>query len=135
MSKKAQDNLDPEERQALESRSADHSIVISKADKGEAVVIQNVSDYQEKVAGLLNEDGKFNRLECDDTMSREFKLACKLRYLHRLGIFDDLTYKRIVPCGSKAGIMYGLPKIHKLGTPYALLFLQLVLTHTICQST
>jgi hypothetical protein len=27
------------------------------------------------------------------------------------------TYDSIVPCGSRAGIMYGLPKIHKDGVP------------------
>ena len=25
--------------------------------------------------------------------------------------------KKITPCGSRAGIMYGLPKIHKEGAP------------------
>jgi hypothetical protein len=27
------------------------------------------------------------------------------------------TYENIVPCGSRSGIMYGLPKIHKQGAP------------------
>ena len=27
------------------------------------------------------------------------------------------VYKRMMPCGSRAGVMYGLPKIHKTGTP------------------
>ena len=81
------------------------------------VVIQNVEDYKSKVAILLTEDGKFNKLECDDTRERELKLQRKIRYLHSLGIFDDVTYKRIMPSGSKAGIMYGLPKIHKEGNP------------------
>ena len=69
------------------------------------------------MAILLTEDGKFNKLECDDTRERELKLQRKIRYLHSLGIFDDVTYKRIMPSGSKAGIMYGLPKIHKEGNP------------------
>ena len=27
------------------------------------------------------------------------------------------VYKKIMPCGSRAGVIYGLPKIHKEGTP------------------
>ncbi|MBI3220215.1 MAG: MCE family protein, partial [Bacteroidetes bacterium] len=29
----------------------------------------------------------------------------------------DEVYKRVMPCGSRAGVLYGLPKIHKEGTP------------------
>ena len=30
---------------------------------------------------------------------------------------DEEKHKLISPCGSRAGIMYGLPKIHKDGVP------------------
>jgi len=29
----------------------------------------------------------------------------------------DKVLAKIIPCGSRAGIMYGLPKIHKNGAP------------------
>ncbi len=45
LSKEAYDNLSNEEREALIVLSKDKSIVITKADKGNAVVIQNRSDY------------------------------------------------------------------------------------------
>ena len=30
---------------------------------------------------------------------------------------SDAVYRQIYPSGSKAGVLYGLPKIHKAGTP------------------
>jgi UDP-N-acetylglucosamine transferase subunit ALG13 len=43
--------LTKEEHAALSNLAKDESIVITKADKGNAVVIQNKKDYQEKVNG------------------------------------------------------------------------------------
>jgi uncharacterized NAD(P)/FAD-binding protein YdhS len=44
MSERAHDNLSREERSALVALSKDKSIIVSKADKGDAVVIQNARD-------------------------------------------------------------------------------------------
>jgi len=33
---------------------------------------------------------------------------------HRI---PDDVYKKILPCGSRAGVLYGLPKIHKANAP------------------
>ncbi len=59
LSKKAMDSLSDEEHKALLNLSRDKAIVISKADKGNAVVIQDVETYQNKIMELLNQDGKF----------------------------------------------------------------------------
>ena len=117
LSKRAKDNLTPNERKALERLSSDNSIIITKADKGNAVVIQNTRDYRAKIAELLAEDGKFKRLDGDDTKKRECSLQHKLRRLHAQGKFPENIYRKILPCGSKAGVLYGLPKIHKEGSP------------------
>ena len=53
----------------------------------------------------------------DDTLKREYSLQQKLRRLWNQGKFTDSTFNKIMPVGSKAGIMYGLPKIHKEGSP------------------
>ena len=37
--------------------------------------------------------------------------------MYKEGAFDDITYKKIYPCGSKTGVLYGLPKIHKKKNP------------------
>ena len=46
------------------------------------------------------DDSKFKKLSCNPTKSRE---NSRISYL---------------PCGSTAGVLYGLPKIHKTGCPF-----------------
>jgi len=119
LSKKAMDNLTSEEHTALKALATDKSIVITKADKGNAVVIQDLSDYQNKVNEILLGCGKFEKLSGDYTGSRENKLQVFFREhkkLRRKGI-DKRIYSSITPCGSRAGVLYGLPKIHKNGAP------------------
>ncbi len=65
LSKRSLDSLNDEEHNALKSLSEDKTIVISKADKGNAVVIQDIETYRSKIIELLNQDGKFNRIKAD----------------------------------------------------------------------
>jgi len=120
LSKMAIDSLTDEEHTALKSLSEDKTIVISKADKGNAVVIQDIVDYRSKILELLQKDGKFKKLKTDETITRERKLCEYLRSFTQIKRPKKLSvtdYKRIMPCGSKAGVMYGLPKIHKENCP------------------
>ena len=120
LSKEAYDNLSDEEREAIVELSKDKSIVISKADKGNAVVIQNTKDYKRKVSEILSGSGKFVRLKENVTRLRETRLQGLLRSLHaktREHRIPDDVYRKILPCGSRAGVLYGLPKIHKAGAP------------------
>ena len=52
------------------------------------------------------------------TKSRENSLTSYLRNLKRDGIVEEATYSKILPCGSTAGVLYGLPKVHKIGCPF-----------------
>jgi len=76
--------------------------------------------------------GKFKQLKQNETIKRETKLQNYLRSItdkvvlnkttneHEIVEAKQLkrsTYENIVPCGSRSGIMYGLPKIHKQGAP------------------
>jgi len=71
LSKNTRDNLTDEEHSALNLLAKDKSIIITKADKGNAVVIQDLSDYTAKVNLLLTTDNKFNKLNDDPTLKRE----------------------------------------------------------------
>jgi hypothetical protein len=120
LSKMAIDSLTDEEHAALKNLADDKTIVISKADKGNAVVIQDIESYRNKVLELLQKYGKFKKLDSDETIMRERRLHNYLKNLttvkrdRKLSVDD---YKRIAPCGSRAGVMYGLPKIHKENCP------------------
>ena len=120
LSKRALDSLNDDEHNALKSLSQDKTIVISKADKGNAVVIQDIDSYRSKILDLLKQDGKFSKLKSDETVMREKRLHVYLKSLNnatRSKKLSDMNYKRIAPCGSKAGVLYGLPKIHKDNCP------------------
>jgi hypothetical protein len=115
ISKKAYENLSDEEYEAITELAKNKSLVISKADKGNAVVILDASDYRRKVSEILNDDKKFKRLDNNVTRLRERKLQEYMRTLSDR--FSETEHSKINPCGSRAGVLYGLPKIHKDGTP------------------
>ncbi len=134
--KQSVDNLPKEELDALIELAKDKKIVISKADKGAAVVVQNIDDYREKMMGIVNTPGKFQRLKGNVTKTRETRLQNIMRSLNsdvekvvdlnsamgfRIELkkrrMSDEVYRRILPCGSRAGVLYGLAKIHKANVP------------------
>ena len=83
-------------------------------------MILNREDYDEKMATILNDSTKFRQLNCDplkETMRRETKLRNFLKKLKNEHVITDEIYKKIAPTGSKPGILYGLPKVHKANTP------------------
>ena len=57
--------------------SKDKSLVISKADKGDAVVIQNRKDYEEKMSKLISDKSNFKELDQDPTVDRLKHLKSK----------------------------------------------------------
>jgi len=124
LSKRSVDSFKSSEHQALKTLALDKTIIISKSDKGNAVVIQNVDTYKERVSQILDDSSKFVMRPKDPTITRERALITFLRKLktkveggETLPRMDKRTYKAIYPTGSRAGIMYGLPKIHKEGAP------------------
>jgi hypothetical protein len=102
----------------------DKSIVITKADKGNAVVIQNITDYLKKVEILIEQTGKFKKLKHDPTKSKEKNLITYINSILTVygkdeeGRIDKNNVielhmphdigKRIKPRESRAGVMYGL---------------------------
>lgn len=108
LSKRAIDNLSVDERQALNNLSKNKSIVITKADKGNAVVIQNIVDYQQKVSEILKDSNKFKLLVEDPTVAREIDLSKTLAKIIKNNKLDSKLTKKLFQSGCKAGVMYGL---------------------------
>jgi hypothetical protein len=59
LAKWSTDDLSHEQHAAIEHLAKDKTIVVTKADKGNAVVVQNIDDYQAKVMIILNDTRKF----------------------------------------------------------------------------
>ena len=80
---------------------------------------------------LISDETKFKKLTQNPTKSIEDSLISYLRKLKKDKIIDDAILHKILPCGPTPGVLYGLPKVHKLFALFARLFLQLTLTTTI----
>ena len=74
-------SLSEMQRNALQSLRDDSSIVISKPDKGNGVVIMNKSDYHAKILYILDDKTKFSRVKSDNNLSN---LSRFQRFLRRL---------------------------------------------------
>ena len=97
----------------------DDSIIITKPDKGNAVIIINKLDYLNKMKLLVSDEtAKFKKQAQNPTKSREDSLISFLRKLKKDKIIDDATFHTILPCGSTHGVLYGLPKVPKPGCPF-----------------
>ena len=57
---------------------------------------------------------KFKKLKDNPTLTREGQLQRFLRKIKDKILFDENTYKKNYPCGSKPATIYGLPKTHKM---------------------
>ena len=53
-----------------------------------------------------------------ETLKREKNLRSCLLNLKKEDVIDEHTYERLAPTGSKPGILYGLPKVHKTNPPF-----------------
>jgi len=109
--------LSNEEIKILNELSKDKSIVICKADKGNVTVVLNKKDYELKMTSILSDPLIFKELDNDPTIEREKALNSHIDYLKRINVIDNETSSLIRTSGSGAGIMYGLPKIHKEEVP------------------
>ena len=104
----------------LKALSKDNSIVILKPDKGNGIVIMNKIDYISKMESIVGDTSKFKIINEDIfkvTIRHEDKINRFLSKLHKEGLLDHVTYCDLHLSSSRPGILYGLPKIHKEGTP------------------
>ena len=110
--------LSKDEWKALNDLRSDDSIIITKPDKGNGIVIVSRLDYLNKMKQLLSDNTKFKPLTSNPTKAREESLSSYLRKLRKDGIIDDAVFQKILPGGSSPGVLYGLPKVHKTGCPF-----------------
>ena len=91
-----------------------------KPDKGNGVVILDKHDYDKKMDEILSDKSKFELLNDDAikiTLRRENQVKALLKKLKTNNCINDRTYNELYPTGTRIGILYGLPKIHKSSIP------------------
>ena len=113
-------NLEKEEHLALRNLAQDKGLVVTRPDKGNGVVLLNKSDYVEKMMDILNDVTKFKVISDNIftlILKSEDKLNRLLRKLKESCVIDNEIFSNLFASGSRPGVMYGLPKVHKGNCP------------------
>ncbi|PNF32618.1 hypothetical protein B7P43_G17953 [Cryptotermes secundus] len=115
-SNKPKDNLTGAERRALRALKSNETPTVLPADKGNAAVVLATSDYNQKIAALL--EGKtYKKLKKDPTDSIERKTVLLLKK----SPFAEETCQQLRPQCSRPLRLYVLPKINKPDIPLRLI--------------
>ena len=109
-------NITREERKAIDELRRDKNKMILTVDKGVSMVVMDRDDYNHKAEALLQESA-YRPIPNDPTNKYKTKLIALLTSIKREGGNNEATYKKLYPTGAGYPKFYGLPKIHKEGTP------------------
>ena len=104
----------------LKELSKRDDIIVCKPDKGQGVVILNKDDYENKITDILSDNSKFVEVNNSGEkliIKNEDQLNNFLRKLKKSKVIGDDTYNYLFTTGSRPGVLYGLPKIHKPNVP------------------
>lgn len=112
--KKTKSNLSREEIVALKKLRNDNNIKILPADKGNATVIMDTEQYEEKLKQTLA-GGSYSKLAKDPTPTIE-RCIYKVLFKYKDSL-DDRMRSKLTPHYSKPPHFYGLPKVHKPNVP------------------
>ena len=112
-------NLTKAQNSALRELKRDRDCIVLTANKGVAMVIMDRQDYINKANQLLNQS-TYRSITKDPTSSIKNKLINILKRVKNQTGLGSNTYKSMYPTGCVPPKFYGLPKIHKPGTPLRL---------------
>ena len=110
-------NLNLTQHRALTQLKQDNSRVVLTADKGVAMVIMGQEDDTNKAQILLQDTNSYKILKKDPTSHLKNKLISLLKDIKQTGGLSTNKYKQLYPTSAVPPKFYGLPKIHKVGTP------------------
>ena len=105
------------QHKALTELKQDQSRVVLTADKGVAMVIMDQQDYTNKAQTLLQDTNTYKVLPRDPTSYLKNKLITLFKDIKQTGGLSTQKYKQLYPTSAVPPKFYGLPKIHKAGTP------------------
>ena len=105
-----------EERKAIDKLRKDKTRIILTVDKGVSMVVMDRDDYNKKAEDILHQPA-YKPIPNDPTNKYKTKLISLLKSINTQGGIDESTYKRLYPTGAGSPKFYGLPKVHKEGTP------------------
>jgi len=95
----------------------DNSIIVTKPDKGNGVVLLNRTDYVSKMEDILSDASKFSLSSNDDNLQNLTKFQRFLYRLQKNYSLSEEDYHRMYPTSASTPSLHGLPKTHKPGNP------------------
>ena len=109
---KVNTNLTESESKSLKELIGRKDLVIQKAEKGSTVVITDRESYLKGIKSLLSDNMKFMPLNIDQNKWLK-KLKEHFKTLEKDNKISEDEFKSICPIGTRPGILYGQPKVHK----------------------
>ena len=114
---KTKNNLNKQELEALENLKSLDDIIVTKADKGGAVVVQDVSNYIKEANRQLQDRSFYEKLDHNPTGEHAALVCNAIDGLKQRELLDHQTAERLKPVDPKTPKLYLLPKIHKDKNP------------------
>ena len=110
-------NISNEEQQAIKDLAKNKEILIVGADKGNATVVLDKSEYAEKMNTMLADETTYKKVNKDNTSKIKRSLIDKLAKLKNEQKITEGQYRYLRPTAEIIPRVYGSPKIHKENVP------------------
>ena len=113
----AKQNLTGGEKTALKDLKSDETVLVTKADKGNSIVVMNRTDYQNQVTKMLEDTMVYNHItdkRRNPTTKTELELENVFKDLKRSENLTEKEYWQLKPFDSSPATFYGPPKVHKV---------------------
>ena len=117
MKEKPYNNLTKNERTSMEELSEREDIIITKADKGGAVVIMDVKDYIKEAARQLNNTENYRKLQEDPTATNMKLVNDTIERFKKQKLINEKVAEGLKRNDPKTPKFYLRLKIHKRGNP------------------
>ncbi|XP_064073285.1 uncharacterized protein LOC135193669 [Vanessa tameamea] len=115
-SKPPKPNITSDQLSALRELQKDEDLIVLRADKGNATVVMDVTDYDKKIRHLLSDVNTYRKVTYDPT-ARTNRATTTLIKTYRDAIGHEKTKYLLRPRNIQPPKLYGLPKIHKPNIP------------------
>ena len=117
MKEKPYNNLTKSERTSMKELSERVGIIITKAEKGGAVVIVDVKDYIKQAERQINNTKNYRKLQEDPTVTNMKFVKNTIERFKKQKLINEKVADGLKRNDPKTPKLYLRPKIHKEGNP------------------
>ena len=115
--RKIENDITKNDIKILPDLKKDKVLTITRADKGNTIVIMDTDDYDRKMNTIISDTSTYKKLDFDPTDKYVKPLRKELESLKNNLHITPQFYNKFYPRDCSAPKIYSLPKIHKTGVP------------------